>query len=58
MVLAGVPLRVAYRQVGLAIEKGEFSAPAQLHRTHDGSLGRLCNEEIRLRMEGLMKSLG
>jgi argininosuccinate lyase len=57
LVLAGVPFRDAYRQVGHAIEKGEFSAPAQLHHTHEGSIGRLCNEEIRARMEGLMKSL-
>lgn len=58
LVLAGVPFRDAYRQVGHAIEKGEFSAPAQLLHTHEGSIGRLSNEEIRARMEGLMKSLG
>lgn len=57
LVLAGVPFRDAYRQVGQAIEKGEFSAPAQLRHTHEGSIGRLCNEEIRIRMESLMKSL-
>lgn len=58
LVLAGLPFRDAYRQVGQAIEKGEFSAPARLNHTHEGSIGRLCNEEIRARMEGLMRSLG
>ncbi|HRD79171.1 MAG TPA: argininosuccinate lyase [Saprospiraceae bacterium] len=58
LVLAGLPFRDAYRQVGQAIEKGKFSAPARLNHTHEGSIGRLCNEEIRARMTGLMKSLG
>lgn len=58
LVLAGLPFRDAYRQVGQAIEKGKFSAPARLNHTHEGSIGRLCNEEIRVRMKGLMRSLG
>ncbi len=58
LVLAGLPFRDAYRQVGQAIEKGEFHAPAQLNHTHEGSIGRLCNEQIRVRMKGLMRSLG
>ena len=33
-VLAGVPFRDAYKQVGLAIEAGEFVADKQVHHTH------------------------
>ncbi|MDD7560866.1 MAG: argininosuccinate lyase [Parabacteroides sp.] len=45
-VLAGVPFRDAYKQVGLAIEAGEFVADKQVHHTHEGSIGNLCNTEI------------
>ncbi|MES2873139.1 MAG: argininosuccinate lyase, partial [Bacteroidota bacterium] len=45
-VLKGVPFREAYKNVGLAIEKGEFKAPSMVNHTHEGSIGNLCNEEI------------
>ncbi|MDD6951067.1 MAG: argininosuccinate lyase [Bacteroidales bacterium] len=45
-VLAGVPFRDAYKQVGLAIEAGEFVTDKQVHHTHEGSIGNLCNTEI------------
>lgn len=46
-VLAGVPFRDAYRQVGLAIERGEFVPDREIRHTHEGSAGNLCTEEIR-----------
>jgi len=45
-VLSGVPFREAYKNVGAAIEKGEFKAPSMVNHTHEGSIGNLCNEEI------------
>ncbi len=57
LVLAGAPFRDAYRQVGQAIEKGEFLPPKEVRHTHEGSIGNLCNEEIRKRMAGLLESL-
>jgi argininosuccinate lyase len=48
LVLSGVPFRDAYRQVGLAIEAGKFNADRSIHHTHEGSIGNLCNDEIRL----------
>ena len=45
-VLKGVPFREAYKNVGAAIEKGEFKAPTMVSHTHEGSIGNLCNEEI------------
>jgi argininosuccinate lyase len=45
-VLSGVPFREAYKNVGSAIEKGEFKAPSMVNHTHEGSIGNLCNEQI------------
>jgi argininosuccinate lyase len=43
----GVPFRDAYRQVGATVEDGNFSWSAELIHTHEGSIGNLCNEQIR-----------
>lgn len=45
-VLAGVPFRDAYKQVGLAIEAGKFTADKNICHTHAGSIGNLCNDCI------------
>ncbi len=45
-VLQGVPFREAYKNVGSAIERGEFKAPSMVNHTHEGSIGNLCNREI------------
>ena len=50
----GVPFRDAYRQVGAAIENGTFKADHNIHHTHEGSIGNLCNIQIRQRMEKLV----
>ena len=47
LVLQGLPFREAYKQVGLAIENGDFTTDKSVHHTHAGSIGCLCNEEIR-----------
>ncbi len=46
LVQQGVPFRDAYKQVGLAIEHGEFKPDTELHHTHAGSIGNLCNDKI------------
>ena len=52
LVLKGIPFRDAYQQIGAAIEGGEFKAGAsELKHTHEGSIGNLCNKEIRSMME-------
>ena len=50
LVLKGVPFRDAYKQIGLAIEKGEFKYETALHHTHEGSIGNLMNEQIAKKM--------
>ena len=47
LTLEGVPFRDAYKQVGLAIERGEFVPPTEVHHTHEGSIGNLCNDALR-----------
>ena len=51
LVLEGVPFRDAYRRVGLDIEAGRFTHSGQLHHTHEGSLGNLCNDRITALMQ-------
>ncbi len=57
LVASGVPFRDAYRQVGMSIEKGEFEYSGTLHHTHEGSVGNLCNDEIRSRMESIISGM-
>lgn len=57
-VLEGTPFRDAYRQVGLEIEAGQFTADTHIHHTHEGSIGHLCNAEIAARMHELVSSFG
>jgi argininosuccinate lyase len=45
--LEGVPFRDAYKQVGLAIEAGNYQPDRELAHTHEGSIGNLCNDKIR-----------
>lgn len=57
LVNKGVPFRDAYRQVGNQIEKGDFHYDfgKGLHHTHEGSIGNLCNEEIRELMNRVLQ---
>lgn len=56
LVLAGVPFRDAYRQVGLDIESGRFIYEGEVTHTHEGSIGNLCNDAILSMMEQVMHS--
>ena len=56
LVLEGMPFRDAYVEVGRRIEKGEFEIPEKLSHTHEGSLGNLCNDEVKKRYEALHKT--
>ena len=53
LVNQGIPFRDAYTQVGNLIDQGkfEFDTSKALHHTHEGSIGNLCNDEIRIAME-------
>lgn len=52
---AGMPFRDAYKKVGLEIEAGTFHADHNIHHTHEGSIGNLCNDEINVLMSNVLK---
>lgn len=56
LVLQGVPFRDAYKQVGQSIEAGSYQWSSQIQHTHEGSIGNLCTEQIKLRMEETLRS--
>jgi argininosuccinate lyase len=56
LVLNGTPFRDAYKQVGLAIEQGNFNPDKQINHTHEGSIGNLGNKQITAAMEILLNS--
>ena len=43
---SGTPFRDAYKKVGLEIEAGQFHPDKNIHHTHAGSIGNLCNDRI------------
>ncbi|QRX64552.1 argininosuccinate lyase [Dysgonomonadaceae bacterium zrk40] len=49
-VLAGIPFREAYKEVGREVEEGTFLARKEVHHTHAGSIGNLCTGEIKRKM--------
>ena len=53
----GMPFRDAYKKVGLNIEAGTFTPNKNVHHTHEGSIGNLCNEEIKKLMYGIYNAM-
>ena len=51
LVLQGIPFREAYRMVGEKVEKGEFKADKTVHHSHAGSIGNLCTQQIKQKMD-------
>ena len=54
MVKNGVPFRDAYKSMGKAIENGNFKPKKDIEHTHEGSLGNLCLEEIKAKMNVIL----
>ncbi len=50
----GMPFRDAYKKVGLDIEAGQFKPNKDIHHTHEGSIGNLCNDRIGALMKQVM----
>ena len=51
----GMPFRDAYKKVGLDIEAGRFVPCKEVHHTHEGSIGNLCNEAITSLMQQVVE---
>lgn len=57
LTLGGTPFREAYQQIGRQVQDGTYRPTRSVHHTHEGSIGNLCNEEIRRKMEEAAKWL-
>jgi argininosuccinate lyase len=57
LVKQGIPFRDAYKKVGEDIVSGNFSVPKNIRYTHEGSIGNLCNKEIKSEMGKVTKDL-
>lgn len=54
LVNQGMPFRDAYKKVGRDIESGKFTYDTHIQHTHEGSIGNLCNMEIRKQWESVI----
>ena len=54
----GMPFRDAYKKVGLDIEAGRFTPCKDIHHTHEGSIGNLCNDRIQALMDETFGQFG
>jgi argininosuccinate lyase len=54
LVNTGMPFRDAYKKVGMEIEAGNFTYSTSVEHTHEGSIGNLCNREIKKQMEKMI----
>ena len=50
----GMPFRDAYKKVGLDIEAGQLKPNKDIHHTHEGSIGNLCNDRIEALMQQML----
>ncbi|MCL4115999.1 UNVERIFIED_CONTAM: hypothetical protein GTU68_054620 [Idotea baltica] len=50
LVQSGMPFRDAYKKMGKEINAGTFTPKRDIKHTHEGSLGQLCLNEIREKM--------
>ncbi|MFA6712524.1 MAG: argininosuccinate lyase [Bacteroidales bacterium] len=63
-VLSGIPFREAYKSVGIEINNHTFKSSVDnqaksvkgLNHTHIGSIGNLCNEEIKEKMDTVLRN--
>ena len=58
LALEGVPFREAYKQVGMAVQRGEYTPNREVHHTHIGSIGNLCNDKIAEKMNKVLQKFG
>lgn len=54
LVLSGMPFRDAYKKVGFDIEQGKFSYSTEINHTHEGSIGKLMNDQVRKSFEKII----
>ena len=53
-VLSGTPFRDAYIEVGQEVQNNQFVSSKEVNHTHQGSIGNLCTQQIKEKMEGVV----
>ncbi len=54
LVAEGMPFRDAYKKVGLDVQAGQFEFHGTLNHTHEGSIGNLCNDKVKAKMDAIL----
>jgi argininosuccinate lyase len=54
-VLKGVPFREAYQKIAKKITEGTYQDVKLVNHTHEGSIGNLCNDQIKEKMMRAMR---
>ena len=57
LVLEGMPFRDAYKKVGMEVQEGKYKPHRTVNHTHEGSIGNLCTEQIRKKMQEVSAEL-
>ena len=57
LVVAGVPFRDAYRQVGMAVQNKTYNPTREVSHTHTGSIGNLANDRIAAKMNEILAEI-
>ncbi len=54
LVLSGVPMRDAYKEIGQQIHDGTYKPDIIVNHSHEGSIGNLCNDKIKAKMNKVL----
>ncbi|HEX2394623.1 MAG TPA: argininosuccinate lyase [Bacteroidales bacterium] len=55
LVLEGMPFRDAYKKVAASIADGTYASDVKINHTHAGSIGNLCNDKIKQKMDQILQ---
>lgn len=55
LVQDGMPFRDAYKKIGMDIQAGNYKPEKKVVHTHEGSIGNLCLDAIKLKMTDALK---
>ncbi len=57
LVMTGTPFREAYKQVGMEVQRGEYTPTKSVNHTHEGSIGNLCTQQIIEKMNSVASNI-
>ncbi|WP_407404958.1 argininosuccinate lyase [Sodaliphilus sp.] len=57
LVLDGTPFRDAYKEIGHQVQQGTYKPTREVHHTHEGSIGNLCTNQIKHKMQTALEQV-